>query len=105
GATRGEVSRGGVSTDHLRPRVRSPREPRAAALARAGRQAVAGLARVRARPRRAGALHPPRAAAARARMRVRRARAGERAGGPAAVTSRSLIVEAADGLALLKLGH
>ena len=75
-----------VPADHLRPRVRRAGKPRAPAQPRARRQALAGAARVRAGHRRAGAVRPPRAAAPRARVRLRRAGAGERAGGPEALT-------------------
>ena len=74
-----------VPPHHLRPGVRPPGEPRPAALARAVGQALAGAAGVRAGHRGAGALRPPRTAAARSRVRVRRAGAGERAGRSAAV--------------------
>ena len=58
-------------------------------VARPGREAVARAARVRPGRRGAGAVRPRRAAAPRPRVRLRRARPGERAGGPAAVSRSS----------------
>lgn len=55
--------------------------PGAAVRPRAGRQAVAGAARIRAGHRGTGTLRARRAAAPRTRVRLRRAGAGERAGG------------------------
>src|SRR5262245_10606596 len=85
GAAGGEVPGPRVPAHGLRARRPGGRKPLPAAGARAGGEAVAGAGRVRAGPGRAGALRPPRAAAARPRVRLRRAGAGERASGPAAV--------------------
>ena len=88
GAAGGEVPRARVPADHLRPGVHRARAPGAAAPARAGRQARARPAGIRARAGGARAFRPARAAVPRARVRRRRAGAGERADRPAAVRSK-----------------
>ena len=87
GPAGGEVPRAastcGSSTARSTPRRRTSTRLRQRG---PGPQAVAGPARVRPGRRGAGAVRPPRAAAARPRVRLRRAGPGERAGRPAAVT-------------------
>ena len=78
-----EVPRSGIPADHLRARVHHRGEPRTAAVARTGPEAVAGPGRVRPRRRGPGAVRPQGAVAAGPRVRLRRARARERAGGSA----------------------
>src|SRR5205085_1430374 len=86
GPAGGEGAGAGVPADHLRLRLPERREPVPAPAAGAGAEAVAGPRGVRARGGGAGAVRPAGTAAAGPRVRLRGARPGERAGGPAALT-------------------
>jgi protein phosphatase len=85
GAAGREVPGTGVPAPHLRSRIQRARASGAPAFPCAGGQAVTGPPRVRAGCGSAGALRASGAAAPGPRVRLRRAGAGERAGGPAAV--------------------
>ena len=85
GAAGREVPRPRVPADHLRPRVPRAGQSRTAPQALAGPQVGAGPPGVRARPRSPRPLRGQRAHLASPRVRLRRARIGERAGRPAPV--------------------
>src|SRR5262249_43803938 len=80
-----EVPWPGVPAHHLRPGIHRAGASATVAWAWTVAEAVAGLARVRAGDRGAGAFRSSRAAATCPRVRLRRAGPGERAGCPAPV--------------------